>query len=45
LRVADHEKVVVPGDRDDAVARRGDARSSPATAPGTLADAVAGLDA
>jgi hypothetical protein len=45
LRVADHEKVVVPDDRDDAVARRGDARSSPATAPGTLADAVADLDA
>ena len=36
LRVADHEKVVVPGDRETAVVRRGDERSAPARDPDEL---------
>lgn len=44
LRLADHEKVVVPSDREDAVARRGTAATDPATDPEALADAVAMLD-
>lgn len=44
LRVADHEKVVVPGDRETAVVRRGDDRSAPATTPEELTDRVAATD-
>jgi len=44
LRLADHEKVVVPGDRDTAVARRGETATDPASGPEELAEAVAGLD-
>ncbi len=36
LRIADHEKVVVPEDRDDAVAVRGGETSDPATTPDEL---------
>ncbi|MFC7234416.1 DUF255 domain-containing protein [Halosegnis marinus] len=35
-RVADHEKVVVPGDREEAVVVRGDHRSAPASTPDDL---------
>jgi uncharacterized protein YyaL (SSP411 family) len=42
LRVADHEKVVVPGDRDDAVVRVGD-DSRRATTPDELMAAVSAL--
>jgi uncharacterized protein YyaL (SSP411 family) len=44
LRLADHEKVVVPGNRDDAVARRGSTAGEPATDPEALAETVADLD-
>jgi uncharacterized protein YyaL (SSP411 family) len=44
LRVADHEKVVVPSDRDDAVARRGGSTAEPAAEPAELAATVADLD-
>ncbi|PSP98635.1 thioredoxin domain-containing protein [Halobacteriales archaeon QS_4_70_19] len=44
LRLADHEKVVVPGERDPAVARRGETTTDPASGPEELAEAVAGLD-
>ena len=44
LRLADHEKVVAPGDRDTAVARRGETATDPASGPEELAEAVAGLD-
>jgi uncharacterized protein YyaL (SSP411 family) len=40
-RIADHEKVVVPGSRDDAVVVRGDHRSEPATTPDELAERAA----
>jgi len=36
--------VVVPGDRDTAVARRGETATDPASGPEELAEAVAGLD-
>jgi hypothetical protein len=42
LRVADHEKVVVPGDRDDAVVRVGDERRT-ATTPDEVMTAVSAL--
>jgi hypothetical protein len=42
LRVADHEKVVVPGDRDDAVVRVGD-ESRRAATPDELMTAVSAL--
>jgi len=44
LRVADHEKVVVPGDRETAVVRRGDERSAPAADPAELEARVAETD-
>jgi len=40
-RIADHEKVVVPGDRDAAVVVRGDHRSEPATTPDELTERAA----
>ncbi|MFB6117299.1 DUF255 domain-containing protein [Halosegnis sp.] len=40
-RVADHEKVVVPTDRADAVVIRGDERTEPATTPEALTERVA----
>ena len=43
-RVADHEKVVVPGDRETAVVRRGDERSSPAADPEELSTRVGETD-
>jgi uncharacterized protein YyaL (SSP411 family) len=44
LRVADHEKVVVPGDREDAVAHRGASTSEPASDPAAVARVVAELE-
>ncbi|MFB6205029.1 MAG: DUF255 domain-containing protein [Haloglomus sp.] len=44
LRVADHEKVVVPGERENAVARRGETASPPASEPGEIASIVAEID-
>ncbi|WP_254823968.1 DUF255 domain-containing protein [Haloglomus halophilum] len=44
LRVADHEKVVVPGDREDAVAHRGESTSEPASEPAEMAAVVAEFD-
>jgi hypothetical protein len=44
LRVADHEKVVVPGDRETAVVRRGEERSAPASDPRELATRVGETD-
>jgi hypothetical protein len=44
LRVADHEKVVVPGDRETAVVRRGDERSPPAAHPEELSVRVGETD-
>ena len=44
LRVADHEKVVVPGDRETAVVVRGGERSEPATTPEELGERVADAD-
>jgi len=44
LRVADHEKVVVPGDRETAVVRRGGERSAPAADPAELATRVGETD-
>ena len=44
LRIADHEKVVVPGDRETAVVRRGGERSAPASDPEELATRVGETD-
>ena len=44
LRVADHEKVVVPGDRETAVVRRGTERSAPAADPEALTARVGETD-
>jgi hypothetical protein len=44
LRVADHEKVVVPGDRETAAVRRGGERSAPAATPEELEARVAETD-
>jgi uncharacterized protein YyaL (SSP411 family) len=44
LRVADHEKVVVPGDREAAVVLRSGDRSAPAGTPGELETRVAETD-
>jgi uncharacterized protein YyaL (SSP411 family) len=44
LRVADHEKVVLPGDRAAAVVRRGGERSAPAADPEELAARVGEAD-
>lgn len=41
LRIADHEKVVVPGDRSDAVVVRGGEALPPAETPDTLLDRAA----
>jgi hypothetical protein len=40
-RVADHEKVVVPGDRESAVVVRGSHHSAPATTPDELVERAA----
>jgi hypothetical protein len=44
LRVADHEKVVVPGDREAAVVVRGGERSDPAADPDALSVRVAAAE-
>jgi hypothetical protein len=44
LRVADHEKVVIPGDRETAVVVRGGERSDPAADPEELSRRVAAAD-
>ncbi|MEF8842497.1 MAG: DUF255 domain-containing protein [Haloarculaceae archaeon] len=44
LRIADHEKIVVPGDRETAVVRRGNERSAAATDPADLATRVGETD-
>ena len=44
LRVADHEKVVVPGDRETVVVVRGVERSETAATPEELSDRVAAAD-
>jgi uncharacterized protein YyaL (SSP411 family) len=44
LRIADHEKVVVPGDRETAVVRRGNERSAAAADPAELATRVGETD-
>lgn len=41
LRVADHEKVVVPGSGETAVVQRGSERSAPAGSPAALSERVA----
>jgi uncharacterized protein YyaL (SSP411 family) len=41
LRIADHEKVVVPGDRDDAVLVREGEATAPATTPEELVERAA----
>ena len=42
LRVADHEKVVVPGDRETAVVVRGGEETAPAATPEALLERAAG---
>ncbi|PSQ10492.1 thioredoxin domain-containing protein [Halobacteriales archaeon QS_5_70_15] len=44
LRIADHEKVVLPGDRETAVVRRGGKRSAPAADPEELSTRVGETD-
>jgi hypothetical protein len=44
LRVADHEKIVVPGDRETAVVVRGGEHSAPAETPAELGERVASAD-
>jgi uncharacterized protein YyaL (SSP411 family) len=44
LRVADHEKVVVPGNRETAIVVRGGERSASATTPSELSERVANAD-
>jgi hypothetical protein len=41
LRVADHEKVVVPGSAETAIVQRGTERSAPAATPAALSERVA----